>query len=195
MNELIVEEVFREPAFRTERLIAGRWHPDLAEQAFAIYGDIEVTQWIGGNADDSIGATRSRIESLIERNSRWPGHWGSWPTFLKASCQLVGAMLMKPLPDAEGNFTSDIEIGWHLGRNHWGNGYATEGGRKMIEIAFDEIGVSELNAVTALDNVASQSVARRLGMAHVGQTDAYYGQTVELFKIINHSGETEYSGT
>jgi ribosomal-protein-alanine N-acetyltransferase len=181
----IVDDIFRDPVFETERLFCGRWHPDLAEPAFAIYGDPDVTQWIGGVTEDSIETMRARIESLIERNSSWPAHWGSWPTFLKDTRELVGAMLMKPLPDADGNCTPDIEIGWHLGRAHWGNGYATEGGRRMIEIAFHELGIRELSAVTAPDNVRSQSVARRLGMMHVGQTDAYYGQTVELFKIIN----------
>ena len=181
----IVEDIFHEPVFQTQRLVSGRWHPDLAEAALAIYGDSDVTQWIGGITEDSIDSMRARIESLIHRNSKWPSHWGSWPTFLKDTRELVGAMLMKPLPDADGNFTPDIEIGWHLGRAHWGNGYATEGGRRMIEMAFRELGIRELFAVTAPDNVRSQSVARRLGMTHVGQTDAYYGQNVELFKIIN----------
>lgn len=185
MKESIVDDIFRDPVFETDRLIIGRWHPELAESAFAIYGDPEVTQWIGGVTETSIGTMRFRIESLIQRNRKWPAHWGSWPAFLKETREQVGALMMKPLPDADGNFTPDIEIGWHLGRTHWGHGYATEGGRRMIEIAFNVVGISELSAVTGLDNVRSQSVARRLGMTHVGQTDAYYGQTVELFKIMN----------
>ena len=185
MPDPIVNDILRDPVFESQRLIGGRWHPDLAEQAFSIYGDSEVTQWIGGITESSIDSMRTRINGVIERNAKWPAHWGSWPTFLKDTRQLVGAMLMKPLPDADGNFTPDIEIGWHLGRDYWGNGYATEGGRNMIEIAFCEVGIHELSAVTSPDNIRSQKVARRLGMVHVGQTDAYYGQTVELFKIIN----------
>ena len=163
----------------------GRWGLELAEPAFEIYGDPDVTQWIGGVTERSLESMRTRIDALIERNKKWPDHWGSWPTFSKATRQLVGTMLMKPLPDAEGNFTPDIEIGWHLGKANWGNGFATEGGRKMIEIAFDELGLKELSAVTGLDNVRSQKVAKRLGLKHIGQTDAYYGQTVDLFKITN----------
>ena len=144
-----------------------------------------MTQWIGGVTEDSLETMRARIDSLIERNKKWPSYWGSWPTFVKETRELIGALLMKPLPDADGNFTPDIEIGWHLARVHWGNGYATEGGRKMIEIAFDNLGIAELSAVTAPGNDRSQNVARRLGMSHLGQTDAYYGQTVELFKIMN----------
>jgi RimJ/RimL family protein N-acetyltransferase len=166
-------------------MAVGRWHPDLAAQAFKIYGDPEVTIWIGGITETSPESMREKIEALVERNANWPDHWGSWPTFSKDSRELIGTMLMKPLPDSDGNFTPDIEIGWHLGRAHWGHGYATEGGQKMIEIAFDELKIGELSAVTDPENVRSQNVARRLGMTHIGQTDAYYGQTVELFKIMN----------
>ena len=55
----------------------------------------------------------------------------------------------------------------------------------MIEMAFNDLNVPELSAVTALDNFRSQAVAKRLGLIHIGQTDGYYGQTVELFKISN----------
>jgi RimJ/RimL family protein N-acetyltransferase len=181
----VIDRNFDNPVFETERLVIGRWDLELAEPAFEIYGDPDVTQWIGGVTETSLDSMRERIGALIERNKKWPDHWGSWPTFSKATRELVGTMLMKPLPDADGNFTPDIEIGWHLGKAHWGNGYATEGGRKMIEIAFGELGIKELSAVTGLDNVRSQKVARRLGLQHIGQTDAYYGQTVELFKIFN----------
>ncbi len=186
-----MDQFFLDPVFQTERLFAGRWHPDLAEQAFVIYGDSNVTQWIGGITEDSIDSMRARIDALIERNRQWPEHWGSWPLFLNTSRDLVGAMLMKPLPDFDGNLATDIEIGWHLARRHWGHGYATEGGRRMIELAFNEIGIQELWAVTALENTRSQSVARRLGMTHFGQTDAYYGQTVELFKITNSKNNSQ----
>jgi len=179
----IVDRIFDSPVFETERLVVGRWNVELAEPAFEIYGDSQVTQWIGGVTETSLDSMRERIAALIERNEKWPDHWGSWPAFSKSSRQLVGAMLMKPLPDADGNFTPDIEIGWHLGKAHWGNGYATEGGKKMIEIAFCDLKVNELSAVTSPDNQRSQNVALRLGMQHIGQTDAYYGQTVELFKI------------
>lgn len=179
----IIDLIFQSPVFETDRMTIGRWHPDLAEQAFEIYGDPEVAQWIGGMAEKSVESMRSRLGELIERNSKWPDCWGSWPAFLTQTRDLMGALLMKPLPDENGDFTPDIEIGWHLARSYWGNGYATEGGRKMINIAFNDLGLTELSAVTNPENTRSQNVARRLGMAYQGRTEAYYGQTVDLFKI------------
>lgn len=181
----IVNSIFLSPVFQTERLVVGQWSLELAEPALRIYGDPLVTKWIGGISEDSIESMRDRLNALIERNQKWPKCWGSWPVFSKQSRELLGALLMKPLPDGNGELTTDIEIGWHLSRDCWGNGFASEGGRKLIEIAFDELDVPELFAVTRPDNTRSQNVALRLGMAYQGRTDAYYGQTLDLFKISN----------
>ena len=58
----------------------------------------------------------------------------------------------------------------------------------MIDIAFEELGLSELSAVSNPENIRSQNVMRRLGMTYQGQTEAYYGQRLDLFKItvLNH---------
>ena len=185
----IVDLIFESPVFETDRLTIGRWHPDLAELAFEIYGDAEIARWLSGTPEESVDSMRDRLHEVIERNNRWPECWGSWPMFLTQDRGLVGALLMKPLPDENGDFTSDIEIGWHLARRHWGSGYATEGGRHLIDIAFNELGLSELSAVTNPHNRRSQNVARRLGMNYQGQTEAYYGQTLDLFKICSSRSE------
>ena len=182
----VVEQIFKQPVFETQRLVAGQWHRDLAEQALAIYGDPEVTRWLDGVVQNSVESMEAYIERLIQRNRNWPMHWGSWPIFHKESRQLIGTMMLKPIPgDDQGNLTDDIEIGWHLARDHWGNGYATEGGRRLIKIGFEDLGLKELIAVTDPANSKSQSVASRLGMKNVGKTECYYGQSLDLFKIRN----------
>ncbi len=169
--------------FETQRLWVGNWHSGLAAAALEIYGDPEVTQWIGGQTETCLTGMEERIAGLVQRNQKLPNAWGSWPAFLKRTNQLVGAMLMKPLPDGDGNFTEEIEVGWHLAQAHWSKGYATEGGWKMIELAFVVQDLQQIYAVTGPDNLRSQKVARRLGMKPQGLTDKYYGQTVDLFKI------------
>ena len=161
----------------------GHWHSKLAVTAMGIYGDPEVTRWIGGRTEACVDGMKRRISELLQRNRKLPDVWGSWPAFLKQTNQLVGAMLMKPLPDGDGNFTEEIEVGWHLAQMHWGNGYATEGGRKMVELGFAVQNLKQIYAVTGPDNLKFQKVALRLGMKPQGQTDKYYGQTVDLFKI------------
>ncbi|MEM7784594.1 MAG: GNAT family N-acetyltransferase [Planctomycetota bacterium] len=188
----IIDQVFKSPVFETERLIVGNWDPDLDSLAWSIYGDPRVVRYLKGTPEPTVESTREMIKQLIRRNQLWPSHFGSWPTFLKTTRELIGANLMKFLPDADGQFTPDVEIGWHLGRDFWGRGYATEGAHAMVRIAFEQIGLKTLWAVTKTENLASQRVAKRIGMSHRGQTGRYYNQQLELFRL--RVSESRYSG-
>ncbi|WP_130491886.1 GNAT family N-acetyltransferase [Motilibacter rhizosphaerae] len=74
----------------------------------------------------------------------------------------VGIQPLTPdLPPAPGT-----EIGWRLAAWAWGRGYATEAGRACLQHAFTELALPEVVAFTAVPNLRSQDVMRRLGMTH-----------------------------
>ena len=75
-------------------------------------------------------------------------------------------------------FTPAIEVGWLLPREHWGNGYATEGGRAALRYAFTVMKVDEVVALTAASNIPSQRVMQRLGMTHDPNDDFDHPQTL-----------------
>lgn len=168
--------------FETTRLVAGEWNTAYADAAFEIYGDPEVTRFMASSGVESIDEMRKRIDFIIERNKKYADGMGSFPVFLKSTGTLVGTALIKPLPDTSGNFTDEIEVGWHLARRQWGRGYATEYSKKLFEIGFDELGLDELHAVIDPPNENSIKVARRLQMKHLGTTTKYYeGDPIEHF--------------
>ena len=162
-------------AFETERLIARPWCLADAEAAFAMYGDPEVVRYIGSAPEPDPAAMRAKLALIIERTRRLPPGQGSFPCFARDDGRLVGSALIKPLPDAQDRPSGDVEIGWHLLRREWGNGYATEMGRALLAHGFGELGLERLHAVVEPPNLASQAVARRLGMLEQGCTTRYYG--------------------
>jgi RimJ/RimL family protein N-acetyltransferase len=57
-----------------------------------------------------------------------------------------------------------FDIGWRLVRHAWGYGYATEAARAALDDAFLRIGLSNVIAYTAPDNLRSQAVMSRLSL-------------------------------
>lgn len=58
------------------------------------------------------------------------------------------------------------EIGYRLSRAAWGKGYATEGVRTLIEVAFDSLGFDRVRAETMAVNQASRRVLEKAGFLH-----------------------------
>jgi RimJ/RimL family protein N-acetyltransferase len=150
----------------------------------------EVRQYIG--TSPAVMTDRSEALLSIERRRTLdhPVH-GIWAIELLGQGALVGKLLLKPIPPSNGESSTspEVEIGWHLHPDHWGNGYASEAGAAGLSRAF-AAGLPRVIAVTAPGNLASQRVCRRLGMQHLGRTGAYYNTSVERYEQL----KTDWSG-
>jgi len=85
-------------------------------------------------------------------------------------------VILKHAPDSERRPLPDVEVGWHLGRFAWGNGYATEAARAMLDHADQTLKLPIVYAIIDPENVRSMRVTERLGMKPLGLTSRYYGK-------------------
>ena len=60
-----------------------------------------------------------------------------------------------------------VELGYWIARPHWGQGFATEAGRALLDIA-KALGLKRLEASHFLDNPASGRVLEKLGFRSTG---------------------------
>ena len=60
------------------------------------------------------------------------------------------------------------EMGWGLGVEHRGLGYATEAARAVMGYGFESLGLHRIHADTSTDNLASWRIMERLGMRREG---------------------------
>lgn len=161
----------------TERLIVRDFTEGDAEPTFEIYSDPEVYKALSGSPPESLEAHRKSLAAL---ETRYPEGMGAWAVELMESRELIGAALLKPLPHSD-----KVEIGWHLGRAHWGRGYGTEFSRAILEYGFCEKRLGTIYAVLYDWNVRSKRIAEKLGMKHVGKTAEFYDRELDLYSLTN----------
>lgn len=139
-----------------------------------IVADEETTEFIGG--------VQSR-EDAWRSIALYLGHWalrgyGQWAVEVRGSGRFIGrAGLWYP----EG--WPELEVGWTLSRDAWGEGYATEAGEAAIEWAFSSLGLERVGAVIAVENARSRAVAIRLGMSLDYETELHTGERVVVYAL------------
>lgn len=89
----------------------------------------------------------------------------AFPRFLITradNAQLVGCIGIDPAGTA-----GTAEMGYWIARPHWGQGYATEAGRAVLDVA-RMLGHERIVASHFIDNPASGKVLRKLGFVPTG---------------------------
>lgn len=135
----------------------------------AMNGDPEVMRYMSRSLDRA--ASDLFLSRILE-------HWkmdgfGLWAIEQRDDGAFLGfAGLSEPAFRAP--FTPAIEVGWRLGREAWGHGYATEAGAAALRFGFEVLGLDEIVAFTAVRNEHSRQVMERLGMTHDPADDFEY---------------------
>ena len=85
---------------------------------------------------------------------------------------LVGTIGLQTMRDQVPNLPQPtVEIGWRLAQSAQGKGFATEGARTIVDFAFNQLGLHEVVAITAIPNQPSRRVMEKLGMTHRPELD------------------------
>lgn len=109
-------------------------------------------------SEEESNAMASKCQSLIEEIG-----WSFWAVSLKDTDAFIGFVgLNQPHQDLP--FNPCVEIGWRLGKDFWGYGYATEAANACLKFAFEELKLDEIVSFTAKINKRSQRVMERLKM-------------------------------
>jgi len=130
---------------------------DDLEPLKAMHLDPEVTRFIGLRTPEQ---TRNNLMEWIAAY-RTLG-FAKWAVVLRESGELIGRCGMTP-EEYEG--ISEPELGWTFARAHWGNGYATEAAAAALKHGFDNLQFRRIISMIDPGNLASERVAKRIGMA------------------------------
>lgn len=156
---------------RTDRLILRDWRDADLDPWVAMNQDPEVMEFYPALYDrERCMASMARIRDHIAREG-----FGLWAVERIGGPAFLGFVGLKRV-EFTAPFTPAIEIGWRLGRAHWGQGYATEAGRASLAFAFGALALEEVVAMLVPANARSAHVAERLGMVRDPEADFLHPQ-------------------
>ena len=146
----------------TERLVGERPRAENADElcALMLHPDVLRTTWY-----DPDPPTRSHIVVKLAGDiDHWDRYgFGPWLLRDRSDAQLVGRGGLK---HTTASGVDEVEIGWSIHPDRWGEGLATELARASVRAAFDVLGLDDVIAYTANDNVASWRVMEKAGMQY-----------------------------
>lgn len=145
--------------------------PRLVLRAFAPGDAPDVRRYL---ADESVARNTLTIphpypdgaaEEFIARHAPdWQaGKRATWAITRKADGALVGAIGLQLTRTHR-----RAELGYWIAAPEWGKGFATEATRRVIDFAFDDLGLHRVEAHHFIENPASGRVMRNAGMVPEG---------------------------
>lgn len=143
----------------TERLILRTWKKEDADPYFQINQDTKVIEFLPRSL------TMEQVNDFITAasNHQEEQSYTLWAACLKETRELIGFIGLN-YTTFESNFTPAVEVGWRLGSQYWGKGYATEGAKASLEYGFKQCGLKEIVSFTVPANVKSLRVMEKIGL-------------------------------
>lgn len=173
-----VHATARAPVRTTARLRLRPFRDDDLPAFAALNADPRVMEFLGG---------RPMSREASDAMARWANrlHAEEGIGLLAVERRADGALLgMCGLHHLDW-FPGDVEIGWRLAPEHWGNGYASEAAAAWLGYGFGELGLPRVVSTTDPPNARSIAVMHRLGMTFAGEAEGE--EDGERFPVVVHA--------
>ena len=158
----------------TPRLLLRPFRHADAAQLFAIYSDPQVFRYVPIGDWKHIDEAHQRIARDISTMAA--GEYVRLAVERRSDARVIGEVLLF-------KFDRDsrrAELGYALGRDAWGQGFASEALRPLIDYAFVDLDLRRLDATIDPRNDASARVLLRFGFRHEGTQREHYMMRGEI---------------
>jgi len=154
------------------------------EELYGLSRDPRVMRYISGGRRSTRAEVATAMRRILRNYRRYPG-LGSWRASRRDTGACIGWFTLKYIPR-----TVEVEVGYRLRYEAWGYGFATEGAGELVRYGFDDLGLYRIVGLTHPDNVASQRVLMKAGLAEAGW-GRYYGQRLRVYAAENPAKNRE----
>jgi len=165
----------QKPWLQTLRIDLREFTRDDFDDLLRLDSDPRVTKYINGGKPMSTKEVEAAL-GRVTRYYRSVHGLGVWYATRRDTGAFIGWYCLKYCPP-----TCDVEVGYRLLHNAWGQGFATEGATELIRYGFDDLGLDMIIGVTHPGNRASQRVLMKSGLDDAGFERKYYDRRLRLF--------------
>ncbi|WP_307893218.1 GNAT family N-acetyltransferase [Bacillus swezeyi] len=151
----------------TERLMLREMIIEDAEILYHYWSDREVTKYMNISPFTSAAQAREMIKMISDLSLE--GQANRFSIVSKETNEVIGTCGFNMI-DQE---NSRAEIGYDLGRSHWGKGFASEAVKELIHHGFTEMGLNRIEAKVEPENTPSIKLLQQLSFQKEGLLREY----------------------
>jgi RimJ/RimL family protein N-acetyltransferase len=148
--------------FETDRMVCERIQLDQAPEHLRLLLDPRVFATLWPRVESPTEA--EVLDGIAAKVEHWERHgFGMWLLRDRETGEMVGRGGLQYTYTAGLN---DIEAGWAIVPERWGQGLATELARACVEVGFEHLDLFEIIAFTQPTNLASRRVMEKAGFEY-----------------------------
>jgi len=154
--------------------------------------DSEVMRYINGGKKTSKSDIDDIMLPRMDKYRDAENGWGIWKVCRKSDRIFLGWVLVRPMHFfTEARTDDNLELGWRFHQKYWGNGYATESAKAVMQALRQQKGITNFAAIADKDNHASINIMKKIGMTFLKRDlfiDPLINEVVDYYSIQDYSG-------
>ena len=151
-------------ALKTERLVIKSPEIDDKVELTQLINDYDVVQWL---SNMPFPYRLEDAEEFIERSQEKVLKQEFKTYMIFHNKKMIGGIELRDFNEYS------CELGYWLGKKHWGKGFATEAVGRLLELGFDELDLNEIYAAYKVGNKASKKVLEKSGFQFYREKQEY----------------------
>lgn len=155
------------PTLDTERLVLRALRSDDLYDLYAYASDPQIDRFTPWTHYQSLEEAHADLDEFLAEYER--EGLGAWGIEQRADRRLIGIASFSP----PHRHHRRAELGYTIARAYWGQGYATEAVRALIQFGLERMDLVRIEAVVLPDHAASARVLEKAGMTFEGLLHSY----------------------
>ena len=156
------------PELETERLKFRSIRRSDVKDVYEYSSNPRTSQYLLWSPHTSIEYTKKFIDIILAKYKI--GEYQDWAIVHKESKKMIGTCGFTRIDEQN----KVAEIGYVLNPDFWGCGLATEAAKRVVQFAFENLGVNRVEARFMYGNDASLNVMKKIGM----KLEGYYRESI-----------------